>query len=357
MTAALLILWSIHGVLWIILITNLIYLRGRRTDEVASDLPSLSVLVPARNEVNNLDRLLKSLEAQEYDDFEVIVYDDASTDGTSQLLNEYAGALDLTVMSGEGPPDGWLGKVHALHSASKRASNDLFLFLDADVELISPNAMSLLAARLTDSEHPTAITVIPRFRGAGLLLVSLIPHAILTGLPWPLVRRLRWRSLGALNGQAWIIHADHYRRLQPHKRVKAEVLEDVEIGRYLISEGIPPTLVDATRIVAVHMYDSFADAWRGFRKNAYLLMGGRPIPFLLFLTLFAATNWLCILVSKYLLVSAIALKLVADLTGRIPARTSLAAPVSFALASAIQLDSAIAHWRGRVEWKGRTVSA
>ncbi len=356
MIVALLILSSIHGLIWIILIGNLIYLRSRHTTENSRDLPSLSVMVPARNEVENIQRLLDTLEQQQYDNFEVIVYDDASTDGTGQLLESYTGPLDLIVLKGTGPPEGWLGKVHALHSASEHASKDLFLFLDADVELISTDALSVLAGRLVGSDQSAAITVLPRFRGGGLLLVSLIPHAILTGLPWPLVQRLRLRSLGALNGQAWLIHAYDYRRLRPHEHVKAEILEDVEIGRYLITSGITPTLVDATRLVAVHMYDSLADAWRGFRKNAYLLMGGRPIPFLLFLTLFAATNWLCILVSKYLLVSAIALKLVADRAGRIPVGTSVAAPASLVSASAIQLDSAVAHWRGRVKWKGRTLS-
>ncbi len=356
MTAALIIISAIHALLWIILVGNLAYLRGRRASADAAGLPTLSVMVPARNETENLKRLLASLEQQRYARLEVIIYDDASTDGTAQLLRSYSGPLNLIALSGDGPPEGWLGKVHALFTASQQASGDVFLFLDADVELTSPDALSILVNHLMGSIEPTVVTVLPRLRGGGLSLVSLIPHALLTALPWPLVRRLRWRALGALNGQAWLMDADRYRRLQPHEHVKEEILEDVEIGRFLITSGVTPTMVDATRLITVHMYDGFWDAWRGFRKNAYLLMGGKPVSFLLLLTLFAAANWLCVLVSWYLALSAIALKLVADRAGRIPIRISLAAPASLVLASAIQIDSAVAHWQGRVRWKGRTVS-
>ena len=112
-----------------------------------------------------------------------------------------------------------------------------------------------------------------------MLLVSLVAHTILGGLPWPLVRRFSAPSLGALNGQCWMIRAADYHRFEPHAHLPDEVLEDVKIGRYLKRKRMTPVLLDVQQEITVFMYRSFGEAWLGFRKNAYLIMGGTPFSF------------------------------------------------------------------------------
>src|SRR6185437_9243642 len=75
----------------------------------AGELPSVSVVVPARNEAHNLPALLASLRALDYPNVELLVVDDASTDGSGAL----AEAQGATVLRVEGPPAGWLGKPFA----------------------------------------------------------------------------------------------------------------------------------------------------------------------------------------------------------------------------------------------------
>lgn len=346
---------GVHGLIWFTLLSNLVYLRRTRRSAPGAPRPSISILVPARNEEVNLQRLLPSILQQEYPEFEVVVVDDGSSDGTWKVLS---GMEDprLNAIQGDGPPPGWLGKPHACHLAASHAKGDLLLFLDADTELADETVLRRLVERKAALPNDTVATGLPRLKGAAQLLVSLVPSAILTGLPWPLVRYVRTASLGALNGQFWMVDAELYRTLEPHREVKDDVLEDVEIGRYFKREGYTPALLDVRDEISVYMYSSFGDAWRGFRKNAYLILGGSPIAFVALFLFFFLTFVASPLVHSGFLASVILLKAITDRLMGVSPLYSLAAPLSYLLASALQLDSAIHHWTGRVSWKGRAVS-
>ncbi len=344
----------VHAGLLLILAGNYVYLRRRRARVVPAAYPPVSILIPARNEEDNLRRLLPSLLQQDYPDFEVIVYDDGSEDGTWQVLRA-ADDARLKALRGAGPPPGWVGKVHALYQAAQHAAGTLFLFLDADAELLDAGALRRLVERHAALPEASVMTGLVRLRGGGDLLVSLVPNAILAALPWPLVRPLPLRSLGALNGQCWMIDAAAYRRFAPHEHLKNEVLEDVRIGRYLKGEGVVPVLCDLQREVAVYMYPDYRAAWRGFRKNAYLILGGRPLLFALLCANFILTYVLAPLFWPGFLGSIYLLKGATDRLSGYPLWITLLAPVSFLLGTLLQIDSALSHWTGRVSWKGRRV--
>ncbi len=342
----------IHVGLWGILLTNLAYLR-RQTAPSPSPLPTLSVCIPARNEADNLRRLLPTLRNQDYPDLEILICDDRSEDATWEVLSN-AENPRLTPLRGADPPSGWVGKVHALYQCTRQASGDCYLFLDADAELRRPDALRQLVARHVASQTQVS-SGFPRLQGGALLLVSLVPHALLSSLPWPLVPKTQMPALSALNGQCWLVDRDLYHRHEPHAQVKDAVLEDVAIGRYLKRQGHPPTFLDVQDLVAVHMYDGFVEAWRGFRKNAYLLLGGTPSRFLLLHTGFLLSWGVAPVLSGWFLVSLYGLKFVTDRASRMPLHITALAPLSYFLGLILQLDSAIHHWRDRVRWKGRSV--
>ncbi len=341
-----------HVSFWAVLLANLAYLRRRSAPPPAS-YPTLSVCIPARNEADNLRRLLPSLQQQTYPDLEIFVWDDESEDDTWTVLQEQADE-HLTPLKGPSPPENWIGKVHALYQCTRSASGDLYLFLDADAELKGKGALRRLVARHLDT-NTTLSSGFPHLRGSAILLVSLVPHALLRSLPWPLVARTKSSSLSALNGQCWLVNADVYHRYEPHEQLKDAVLEDVAIGRYLKSVGHPPTLIDVQDLVSVYMYDSFGAAWRGFRKNAYLILGGTPVRFLLLHTGFVLTWLVAPFLSIWFLASLYGLKFVTDRASGASLTITLLAPVSYLLGLALQLDSALHHWTNRVSWKGRSV--
>ncbi|MDT0633293.1 glycosyltransferase, partial [Rubrivirga litoralis] len=382
MTALAAVVLALHAGVFLVLGVNLVaFARGRSRALPAPPEPeggaaapspagvAVSVLVPARNEEDNLRRLLPTLLAQTGVAFEAVVVDDASEDGTWAVLQAHADPR-LVPVRGSGPPAGWVGKPHALYQAARRATGRVLVFLDADAELRDERALARLVGRWArHGGAGTALSGLPRYldRGPAALLTSLVPFAILAALPTPLVPRTKSPGLSAVNGQVWVLGADDYRRLRPHEAVRDEVLEDVMIGRYLKRSGVRLWVEDLSGELAVRMYRSFGEAWAGFRKNAYLLAGGRPAPFAAFFALYTlvwvvpsalalggaaglAPPW-----AAAPLVTLVAVKLGVDRWGRFPLWVSALAPVTLALGAALQLDSAWAHARGRVAWKGRAV--
>lgn len=354
------LLAGLHAVLLAILAANVVTLRRSRGDRAEPDAwPRLSVLVPARNEEENLRRLLPTLAAQDYPGFEVIVYDDGSEDGTGAVVEAVSDAR-FRLLRGEGPPTGWVGKVHALYRATQEAAGEVYLFLDADAALADAGALRRLVGRLLAAEGRTGeagavVSGLPGLRGGGLLLTSLVPFALLTGLPLALVPRARPPSLAALNGQCWAIRAAAYHRHAPHASHPAEVLEDVRIGRTLKARGLRVELHDLRGDLDVWMYRSLGEAWAGFRKNAYLIQGGTPPLFLAVQAVYWTAFIVPPLVSPWFLVSLYALKAGSDAFERFPWRVRLLAPVSLLLGGLLSIDSALGHWTGRVRWKGRAV--
>ena len=87
-----------------------------RTLEEASE-PSrsrVSIVIPARNEARTIGKTLDAALRQDYPDFEVIVVDDDSTDGTAAEIAKRSSDAKLVTMTSRPLEAGWLGKPNAL---------------------------------------------------------------------------------------------------------------------------------------------------------------------------------------------------------------------------------------------------
>ena len=106
---------------------------GKRGE--VGELPLVSIIVPARNEEHQISRCVRSLLAQDYPEFEVIVVDDRSEDGTNAIVSRIAKKDSrLTLISGVPVPKGWMGKAHAVLQGYRCARGEWLLFTDADTE-------------------------------------------------------------------------------------------------------------------------------------------------------------------------------------------------------------------------------
>ncbi|MFN2233099.1 MAG: glycosyltransferase family 2 protein, partial [Anaerolineales bacterium] len=95
--------------------------------------PLLSIIVPARNEARNIQRCAAALLDQTYPAIELIVVDDRSTDGTSQILGQLQSQYSaLRIVSGKDLPPDWAGKPHALVQGVNASNGEWLCFVDAD---------------------------------------------------------------------------------------------------------------------------------------------------------------------------------------------------------------------------------
>lgn len=124
-----------------------------------SELPSVTVCIPARNEAHALIDCLQRVVSSDYDKLEIIVLDDVSGDDTSALIKSFA-SEGVRFLKGSPLAEGWLGKNHALQGLLEQASGTYIFFMDVDTRL-SPKAVEN-SVRYAFTHRKTMVSILPR---------------------------------------------------------------------------------------------------------------------------------------------------------------------------------------------------
>lgn len=239
-------------------------------------MPKVSVLIPARNEEKTIGKLLTALQQQNYRELEVIVCNDHSTDQTEEILNSFAGDEPrFHWFLGRKLPAGWLGKNFACHQLAQVASGEIYLFVDADVDL-QANAVSKAVA-FFQHKKLSLLSVFPQQKmgsPAEWTTVPLMNWILLSLLPMILVGKTQTASLSAANGQFMMFDAKDYRTFWWHERVKNENVEDIGIARTVKKSGLKMAVLLGNRDVFCRMYESWSGAVLGFSRNIHQYFGG-----------------------------------------------------------------------------------
>lgn len=243
----------------------------------SAGLPRVSIVIPARNEEADVENAVRSHLAQDYPDFEVIVVEDRSTDGTPEILRKLA-AEDprLEVVGGSEPPAGWLGKPHALSLGARAADGEVFLFADADVRY-EPRALREAVAVLVD-RRLDLLAFFPRFENRGFWESVLLPFlsiAVFLGFGFLALARRVPLAMGA--GAGNLVRRRAYDAVGGHAAIRNSVVDDVRLAVTLKRAGLRVGAFRAEDRVAVRMYRGFSEVWNGFTKNvawAYTGAGG-----------------------------------------------------------------------------------
>jgi len=234
-------------------------------------LPRVSILVPARNEEQNIAGCVVSLLAQNYPDFEVIVLDDDSTDRTWDILKALA-ANDrrMKIIKGRPLPAGWIGKHWACHQLARAARGELLLFTDADTRHHPQTLRRAVAA--FHAEGADFLTALPREEAhtwGERLTIPIMAFGISSFLPMKLAHRSRWPALSLSVGQFMLFSREAYHAVGGYRAVRQCVLDDVELGRRIKAYGLQWRIVDASGYVTCRMYTNLSEIYEGFSKNLY----------------------------------------------------------------------------------------
>lgn len=244
-------------------------------EETAADtteaLPSVRIVVPARNEARGIVACLDSLAAQRYPNFRIVVLDDRSTDGTASLAKAVAPgtARDIEVRRGDQLPDGWFGKPWACWQAASAAEEDLVLFTDADT-WHAPTLLSRSVAAMRE-DGAAAVSLVGS-QTLGSFGERLVQPQVFTLLG------LRFRNLDDLvegagerdaiaNGQYILIDRRIYQEIGGHEAVRGEVVEDLRLAQHLTGAGHRLSLRGARGAFATRMYHSLGEVIDGWTKN------------------------------------------------------------------------------------------
>jgi len=379
------LLWTLP---WVLVLGFLVLgVRLPRKLPTSVDVPEVgwrrvSVVVPARNEERNVERVVRSLAASDYPDLEIVVVDDRSEDATSEVALRVAdelraeGGPEVRVVAGADLPADWLGKPWACQQGGEVASGAYLLFTDADTR----HAPELLRRVVGEMERAGADVM--TLAGRQLMETfweRVVQPQIFTSIlfryrdnrrPHP---PERYRDAIA-NGQYILFRREAYEAIEGHGSVRGEVVEDMKLAQVLVRSGHTLDVRMAEDGFATRMYTSLDELVRGWSKNVVLgALATIPPGLLRRVTpagIFLGTLFLWVMPPVLLAVGLLAGE--ADLVTwgwivvgmsaafwtavsarmQVPPLYGLAYPLGGAVGAWIYLRA----WMrgGRVEWKGRT---
>lgn len=346
MTALLIVTLGLWGAGWLLL--------GRMkkcAEGTAGNISAgrLSIIIPARNEEQNLPSLLRSITAQPIKPREIIVVNDSSTDRTAEIA-EHLGAR---VVNSQALPDGWRGKTWACHQGAQTAAGELLLFLDADTWFEPDGLARVLAAYDTGALSIGPFHAVQRaYEDLSLffnfnMTVGTVPEGLF--------------------GQMLLVDRESYRRVNGHEAVKGRILENCFLAQLFRAAGITVRSATGRGVLSLRMYPGgvreLIEGWtKGFAAGA-----GQTPPGVLRLVIawmvglmFASLgwtmtgNWLC-WGAAYLL-CALQVGWLARRIGAFRWWTALVYPVPLVFFFAVFARSAMRGGK-QVTWKGRTIHA
>ena len=212
--------------------------------------PKVSIILPARNEEEFIEKCLDSLIDQDYPNYEIIVIDDSSDDSTNKIISEYAKKHSKIIpVNARSKPDGWMGKNWACMEGFKMATGELLLFTDADTKH-SKNVISLAVSNLLSSKLD-ALSAIPKMRvmdfwtGITLPMISVFLHTRFSAI------RVNdpAKKTAYFFGSFFIIKRETYEAVGMHEGVKHEIIEDGALGKKVKEAGHKMKIVRGDNLI------------------------------------------------------------------------------------------------------------
>ncbi len=341
----------------------------KTSSDLSGIFPKLSVIITARNEEWMMEKDLESLLCVDYPEIEFIVINDRSIDRTGKIIDSFA-AKDLRIKAIhiETLPQGWLGKVNALHIGVSHANGSWLLFSDADIRFekdILKQAVGF--AERNGCDH---LSLLPDDRS--LSQKFFVPLFILAfGMMF--VTRTKARSIGKQGSDSFVgvgafnlVRRSAFERTPGFEWLKMEVIDDVGLGLMLSRSGARSAVLSGTGLLSFEWYRTLQEAIVGLKKNAFagfagydyfrgilLVLGMWAITILPIIIAVGLQSWLFlfILIFLYFILPGIYGKAMQRVTNIRPILVSFL-PLGYVFVSVALLNSMISVWREKgISWR------
>jgi cellulose synthase/poly-beta-1,6-N-acetylglucosamine synthase-like glycosyltransferase len=332
-----------------------------RTPKRTSDLTqTVGVIVPMRNEEENVEGIVATLAAQE-SSFHFYLLDDNSEDKTFELLQLFTKADPrFTVIQGAALKEKWIGKTWALQQLFDASNEEILVSIDADVRLSNDainKAVTALNSTRLDFLSPYPRQIAHSF--AERLIQPLLQWSWLTTVPLRYAESSGQQSMAVANGQFFVVRRSALAAIGGYQSVKHAVIDDVFLARELVKNGSSGTVINGSDIAETRMYTSWSEIKAGYGKSLNQAFG----------SIVGA-----VLVVAFLIATGIApvlLSLLGNPYGWLGFTAIVGTRVLSAIKSSGRVLDSVLHpisvlalvylivysylRRGRIQWKGRTV--
>jgi glycosyltransferase involved in cell wall biosynthesis len=255
----------------------------------AGDSPRVSIIVPARNEEEDIESSLRTLLALDYDNYEVIAVNDRSTDRTGEIMERMAGNPHfpsphfsqraremgrplLRVIHHRELPAGWLGKTHAMWTGTNQANGDWLLFTDADV-LFKPDSVRRALA-YAEAERADHVVLLPQMimkRPGEYMMIAFFQTMFVFGhRPWKVAdpKTRDHIGVGAFN----LIRRSVYEAVGTYEALRMEVLDDMKLGKVVKNAGFAQRNVFGSDLISIRWAHGARGVVHNLTKNFFALL-------------------------------------------------------------------------------------
>jgi glycosyltransferase involved in cell wall biosynthesis len=237
--------------------------------------PRVSIIVPARNEEGDIALSLTRLLELDYDNYEVIAVNDRSTDRTGEIMEEVARRASgnlFRVIHHRDLPEGWLGKTHAMWTATNEASGDWLLFTDADVQF-KPDAVRR-AVTYAEAEKADHVVLFPQMimkRPGEFMMIAFFQTMFVFGhRPWKVAdpKTRDHMGVGAFN----LIRRSTYESVGTYKTLRMEVLDDMKLGKVVKNAGFAQRNVFGADLISIRWANGAMGVVNNLTKNFFAVL-------------------------------------------------------------------------------------
>ena len=246
-------------------------LNGNKNYNNTEALPFVSIIVPARNEQDNIERCLTSLIKQNYPTtkFEIIVVDDNSTDNTLKRIKKVQQKYPrLKIIELKDKPDNWTGKTWASEKGYLKSRYDILLFVDADCYYKNNCLLSAISYML--EEEIDVITGFP--------FIELRDFWSKVSMPlWKFMSITFGKSASNVNdpkskvaylmGCFFMIKKDVFEKVGTFRSVRNAIQEDEALGIRIKQSGYKLRLVQMNNLINALWSRDLSTLWHGIART------------------------------------------------------------------------------------------
>ncbi|MFZ1050075.1 MAG: glycosyltransferase family 2 protein [Candidatus Sulfotelmatobacter sp.] len=256
---------------------------------LASGNPRVSIIVPARNEEDDIEQSLARLLELDYDNYEVIAVNDRSTDRTGEIMERVAadfrllsphfsqrtremGHPILRVIHHQELPTGWLGKTHAMWTATNAANGDWLLFTDADVLFKADSVRRAMA--YAEAERADHVVLFPQMimkRPGEYMMIAFFQTMFVFGhRPWKVAdpKSRDHMGVGAFN----LIRRSAYEAVGTYEALRMEVLDDMKLGKVVKNGGFVQRNVFGGDLISIRWANGALGVVNNLTKNFFAVL-------------------------------------------------------------------------------------
>jgi len=253
----------------ILLLVGYSTIRFLSAQPIIENEPSVAIIIPVRDEEEDLEQALQSVCNLNYNNYRIIVINDRSTDRTGEILESFKTRYPkLTVVTVTALPEGWLGKNNALQEGYKQSDEEWMLFTDADIKF-HPDMLGRVMSYAVNQQLDH-LCVLPEVESRSALFNSVFATFSIILMvhlkPWN-ARKPKSKAyvgIGAFN----MVRRTAYEKSGTHERIKLRSDDDLRLGQQMKQAGLRQDVLTGMGYVQLEWYKSLRQFSNGLLKNA-----------------------------------------------------------------------------------------